>query len=280
MTSEACQHQADHGDMDHGFGGARVPFVIAIEPALAPQPAEGPLDHPAARQHFARVQFGALDDRDRAAPRPFGPSAQRPGIAAIGPDLFDMPPPVRAVKPRQELSGGVPVLNIGGQAQHRQNQPQRVHQHVALAAVDLLARIVAPRLAARGAFDALAVDNRRAGVALAGLELPQEFAQGGVDLRPQPAAFLLPEVVINGAPRRKVRRQIAPLTTGARQIKHGVDQLPIRVLARASGRTGLGKTVVDELPFGVGKISRVSHPQFLGEPPNRSQKLKAPRSNS
>jgi hypothetical protein len=36
---------------------------------------------------------------------------------------------------------------------------------------------------------------------------------------------------------------------------------------------------VDELPFGIGNVSRVSHPQFLGEPPKRSQKLMVPGTN-
>lgn len=279
MTSEASQHEANHGDVDHGFGGARVAFVIAIEPAIAPQPAEGALDHPAARQHFECVAFGALDDLHRAAPRLFGPSAQRSGIASIGPEVFDLPPPVRPVKPRQQLLGGVPVLNIGGQDQHHQNQPERVHEDMALAAVDFLAGIVAPRLAALGALDAPAVDDRRAGVPVAGFELPQEFAQVRVNRGPQPAVLPLPEVMIDRAPRREVGGQIAPLAAGARQIEHGVEQVPIRVLARAAGRAGLGKTVMDKLPFGVGKISRVAHPQFLGDPSKRRQKLKAPGTN-
>jgi hypothetical protein len=98
---------------------------------------------------------------------------------------------------------------------------------VALAPVDFLACVVAARVTALGALDALAVDDRRAGVAIASLELPQEFAQVGVNLRPQPAVFPLPEVMIDRAPRRKVRGQIPPLATGAIEIEHRVEQFPI-----------------------------------------------------
>jgi len=132
MTSETSQHEANHGEVDHGFGGARVPFVIAIEPAIAPQPAEGTCDHPAARQYFELVQFAALDD--------------------------------------------------------------------------------------------LAVDDRPTGVAVAPLKLPQEFPQMRVNLHPEAAVLPLREVMINRAPRRKVCERIAPLTAGAGQIEHGIDQ--------------------------------------------------------
>ena len=90
------------------------------------------------------------------------------------------------------------------------------------------------------------------------------FPQMRVNLFPQLAAFPESEVMIDGPPGRKVRGQVPPLATGAHHIEHRIEQLPVRVLARPSGLGGLGKTVMDELPFGVDEIRSVSHPQSAG----------------
>lgn len=85
-----------------------------------------------------------------------------------------------------------------------------------------------------------------------------------VNLFPELGAFPESEVMIDRAPRREVLRQIPPLTGGAHDIEHGVERFPISVLAGASRPAGLGKTIVDELPFGVGQIRCVSHSQLAG----------------
>jgi len=78
---------------------------------------------------------------------------------------------------------------------------------------------------------------------------------------PQTIALPGSEVMINGAPRGKVSRQVAPLAGGLAEVEDGVEQFPVTVLARSPGQARLGKTIVDELPFGVRQIRSVSHPQ-------------------
>src|SRR5271167_2600682 len=131
---------------------------------------------------------------------------------------------------------------------------------MALAAIDLFSGIVAPLFAGLGALDALAVDDRRAGVAVAPFQLARLLPQLRVDGDPQTVPFPESEIMIDGAPRCKMRRQVAPLAAGFDEIKDRVDQFPLHVLSRPPGRACLGKTIIDELPFGVRQIRGVSHP--------------------
>src|SRR5260221_14614420 len=70
--------------------------------------------------------------------------------------------------------------------------------------------------------------------------------------------------MIDRAPQREVLRHIAPLAAGAHHVEHRVEQFPIGMLPRATRFAGLGKTIMDELPFGVSEIRSVSHPQPAG----------------
>src|ERR1700716_3677676 len=48
--ADPTQHEAAERDVDHSLGYVDALFVVADEPAPADHPAQGPLDHPAARQ--------------------------------------------------------------------------------------------------------------------------------------------------------------------------------------------------------------------------------------
>jgi hypothetical protein len=47
------------------------------------------------------------------------------------------------------------------------------------------------------------------------------------------------------------------LATGAYHIEDRVEEFPITTFAGAADFTGLGKTVVDALPFGIAEVSRI-----------------------
>ena len=64
-SSQAAELDSDHRDANPslcaGFGG----FIIAHQPAMTHQPAEGAFDHPTARQNFESLGgVGAFDDLD------------------------------------------------------------------------------------------------------------------------------------------------------------------------------------------------------------------------
>jgi len=60
-----------------------------------------------------------------------------------------------------------------------------------------------------------------------------------------------------------VSRQVAPLARRLDQIEDRVEELAEDVLARTPLLAGLGEAIVDEIPFGVGEVRGVSHPQFV-----------------
>src|SRR5271168_1581129 len=88
--SEASQHETDHRQIDDGFAGLGLAFVVPAESAGTAEPAESALDYPAPWQHLEGVQLGALDDFDGATPQLACPLQERAGIASVGPDVFDL----------------------------------------------------------------------------------------------------------------------------------------------------------------------------------------------
>ena len=91
------------------------------------------------------------------------------------------------------------------------------------------------------------------------------LAQMRVNWLPQTTAFPESEVVIGCTPRGKVSRQVAPLTAGPDNIEDCIEQLPQGMLARSAFLAGLGETIIDELPFGVGKIRCISHRKRIAD---------------
>src|ERR1035438_4612394 len=69
QPSETCEHETNHGQIDHGLAGLGLSFVVAVEPAVAPEPTEGSFHYPASRQHLERMEFVALHDFQGAAPQ-------------------------------------------------------------------------------------------------------------------------------------------------------------------------------------------------------------------
>ena len=179
LFAEPCEHETNHSQIDHGFAGLGLSFVVAIESAVASEPAEGAFHHPAARQHFEGMKAGALDDLEGAAPPSPRPTQQCSRVAAIGPDVFDSPGDGLAEEGRQQLFGGIPILNVGGQDHHHKDQADGIDQDMPLATVDFLARVVTPLVARLGALDTLAVDNGGAWVAFAPFHLARLFPQAG-----------------------------------------------------------------------------------------------------
>jgi len=122
-----------------------VTLIVPRQSPVSADPGECPLHNPALRQHDKAVTVAAADDLER--PRA-GPSNRGLHLAALVPcipddtlDEGEGPPCL----PQQRL-GSVSILYVGRVDAHRQEQAQRVGQDVALAASDLLARIIAGRV--------------------------------------------------------------------------------------------------------------------------------------
>jgi hypothetical protein len=68
FSAETFEPKANHSQIDHGFAGLGLSFVVAIQSAVASEPTEGAFHPPAAWPHLEGMEFGALDDLDGATP--------------------------------------------------------------------------------------------------------------------------------------------------------------------------------------------------------------------
>ena len=115
------------------------------EAAVAPQPGEGSLDHPAPPDQFeAAVTVRALDDLE-AHPL----LSQIPGelvslVAAIGEDMFDEGE--QAARLFDQFCGAVPVLHAGWDGLDAKQQAYRIGKRVALDPLDFFACVIANRI--------------------------------------------------------------------------------------------------------------------------------------
>jgi hypothetical protein len=84
--------------------------------------------------------------RDLQADGPSWPQCPYPvyegtGIGSVGPDMPQ--PRVLVAEGLQERLGSMPVLDTGGRHDDRQDQPEGIDEDMALAPLDLFARVVA-----------------------------------------------------------------------------------------------------------------------------------------
>ena len=141
---QAVQHQVDHRESDHRLAALGQHFIVFAVTAIAAQPGERPLHDPSFGQNLEAGQVvTSLDYFQRPAAESTGPIYQLPGVTAVGPDQSQTAK--HAAEFLQNQLGTVAVLNGGGVNHHAQDQPQRVYNHMPLAAVDFLARVVPMR---------------------------------------------------------------------------------------------------------------------------------------
>jgi hypothetical protein len=114
----------------------------------------------------------------------------------------------------QKELGSVTILHTRGSHHDSDEQPQGVHQDMALAPFDLFSTIKAYGPSAISRFDALRVDNRGAGLAVAAFQDAEVTAQGIVDPFPGTLFSPAPKVVIDDTPRRPVVGDKPPRTAG------------------------------------------------------------------
>ena len=65
---EAVQHEADHGQGDHGLGHLGQALVVLGQPPPPAEPAQCPLDHPPARDHDEACRARDAGDNDERQP--------------------------------------------------------------------------------------------------------------------------------------------------------------------------------------------------------------------
>lgn len=142
---QSAQHEPDHGEADEGCGLAGMALIVACQTATPADPGEGSLDDPAFGQHHEAVPIAAADDLK--SPRSGSGDDRfhvRSLVAGIADETLDEGEALPGLA--QQGFRAVAILHAGGVDDDRQQQAERVGQDVALAAENLLARIVAGRI--------------------------------------------------------------------------------------------------------------------------------------
>jgi len=178
LLGQAREHQAEHGQVDHGLTTAGQVLVILAHAPIAADPGQRALHDPAAWQmtkafgpfkqtvidlfagedpHAARTA-GMADHLYLPAHVLFDPDAPSSCVGIVDPDFlytgklaFD-----RLQKQWDALS----ILQLGALHHHFEEQAQRIDQQVSFASRELFASIIAMWPASFGGFDRLASNNR------------------------------------------------------------------------------------------------------------------------
>src|SRR3990172_378978 len=200
---------------------------VFAQTAIAPQPAEGPFDDPAARQHlealaafraphdFQSPTVGLLDPRHNVFIRAIGPDELQttPSVVEAALDVLE-----------QCLQSALAAIPVGHTRAVHHDEPQQtegIHHNMAFSPADLLVHIHAALFATFGGLDALAINNRRARSGLPSFTRADGFDQDGIDLVPHALIAPLPIVAIDRLPRRKVMRHQPPRTAAPENIEDG-----------------------------------------------------------
>ena len=162
-SCDAACEELDRGDEDPCGSRCDGLLEVLCEAAVPIEPSQCAFDDPASGQDDKPLfGIGAFDDLDGPfADPPEGVPELVASISTIGEDM---------AQPREALDDlgqhqrrTVTVLDVGGVDYRMDEIAVGVGQDVALAALGLFARIIAPRSAAFRGFDALAVDYPGAG---------------------------------------------------------------------------------------------------------------------
>ena len=217
----------NHRHVHHRLAHARVPLIVLAQSPIDHEPTKRPLHDPSFRQHSEThcslhsthdLQDQTINDSDTSG-------CLLATIAAIRPNLLQARKALLGLI--QHGLATILILNIGRMDHTSDQHPQDIDQHMPLSTAHLFPAIIAALTAALRGLDRLAVED---GCGRGGL-LTGLAADGRVQrvVKTQPQAIATPAREVGGhrAPRGKVVRQLAPLTSGAFQIEEGVENTAI-----------------------------------------------------
>ena len=141
---------------------------------------------------------------------------------------------------------------------HDQQEPERVGEHMALAALDLLPGVEAARSSTLRGFHALAVDHARRRAGLAPLQLARTHDQHPVDGTEQAHVAPGVEIALDRRHRRKVLRQGAPLTARRGEIEDRVHHLAQIDRARSPAGFRPGQQRRDQRPLAISHVAWIA----------------------
>ena len=139
------EHDADHGETDEGSRFASVALVVTGKPPVSADPGQRPFHDPSFREHDKAVAVAAAHNLEHPSAGPSDGGLHLAAlVACITDDALDKGEGPSGLA--QQGLGSVPVLHARGMDDDRQEEPKGVGQDVALAAKDLLARVIPGRV--------------------------------------------------------------------------------------------------------------------------------------
>jgi len=162
-----------------------------------------------------------LDDLD-LEPEALGPFVQT-AVASIA--SYDAEHGVDETDSTQELVTSSDVRHIRRSDKHPHEQSQRVNDHVAFAASDLLACVVADLLCRSSIWDALRVQDGGAGAGVVAALGSSKVRETTLDRVPGPVLAPRHKPFMNRGTRRELVGKHPPLTPGARLIQDRVHNI-------------------------------------------------------
>jgi hypothetical protein len=257
-SGQAAELNADHGDEYPGLRAGGGGFVVAHQPAVMHEPAEGALHHPATGQHFEpRGVVRALHHLDRQLGTEFFDPVGEVGarVASIHPQNAQPGEPGKHAAQDQLRASA--FSNAGRRHRHAEHQAQGVHQQMPLPALDALGCIITHRAAVVRRLHALAVQDGGGGPAAFIRHSPNEGAERVVERSPLVIERPFPEDMIDRFPRRKVGGQVTPRDATFDHIEDGIQDSP-EIGAGATTFGGFGEHGFEIDPLGVGEAGVIA----------------------
>lgn len=228
---------------------------VLCEPAIASDQGKKPLDDPTARLNGEADLVGVLAHDLDGDQRGLGNSITR--VFAVGEDPLDKREDI--ARGPQKRPAAVAILDTRRMRFEHETAPICIDEGMALAAVNSLAGIIAAWPTGFRRLYALTVDDSSRGTGLPPESLAISHDKRVVDLLEQTGIAPCRKPAIDRAPRRKVRWQLAPRTTGLHDVADAVDDLPQRPCAWPSRLSRWRQMWLDQAPFLIGHITLVTH---------------------
>lgn len=143
---DSSEHDPDHGEDEEGAGEAYFVLEVLREPSAPAHPGEAALDDPAFGQHDEVFDARRLGD-DLEGPVADGRHFGLGGAAFVA-GVCENSPQGRAplVRRLEHRRCAVTILDVRRMYDGSQQQAKRVYDDMALAALDLFARVIARRI--------------------------------------------------------------------------------------------------------------------------------------
>ncbi len=141
---EPAEHEADHSEVDPGFGALRIGLIVPGQLAMPHEPGEGSLHNPSPGQHDKTPSGLSAWARSRPSSRGSVPPREPDSrIGTVGPQVLHTREAAFAHLP-DDTSGSLPVLHACGVDDHREDQAQGIDADVPISPGNQLTCIDAP----------------------------------------------------------------------------------------------------------------------------------------